>query len=631
MTYTTSIKWLKKVSSGDSHESMNRKQRRAAKKQTAPAMHGASQSNQKQQILAEAVRHHQAGQLNEAERLYRQILALDSRHADSLHLLGVIAYQVGRYDSAIELITRAIAIDPAAAAYHSNLGNALKEQGKLSEAVAHYRQAIALKSDYPEAHNNLGNALLEQGRLEEAIASCRTAIALKPDYADAHNNLGIALREIGRFSEAVASSRTAVALRPDYPNAHNNLGNALQQLGRLDEAIVCYRKALDFRPGFADAYNNIANALIALGRLSEARDHLKRAIELSRASPAFYWNLGMTKRFTADDPDLAEMQQMAGDIAALGTNDKIHLHFALGKALADIGQHEQSFFHLLRANTLKRQQIDYDEGPTLALFERIRNVFTPELMRAKSGLGHPSTVPIFIVGMPRSGTTLVEQILASHHQVFGAGELSEFENALARVDEGSTVPFPERVRSLSGGDLRQLGMNYLDAIAALAPGKARIVDKMPPNFRFAGLIHLALPNARIIHIRRDPRDNCVSCFATLFATGPLYSYDLSELGRYYRAYQALMQHWREVLPPAAMLEVRYEALVDDFEPNARRIVAHCELDWDDACLAFHQTQRPVQTASATQVRQPIYRTSVGRWEKLGSQLAPLLQALGQAA
>jgi hypothetical protein len=243
-------------------------------------------------------------------------------------------------------------------------------------------------------------------------------------------------------------------------------------------------------------------------------------------------------------------------------------------------------------------------------------------MRERAGQGDPSPVPVFILGMPRSGTTLVEQMLASHPQVHGAGELSDFTAAVAGLDGPDGVP-----ADIGGAELRRIGARYVARVRPLAPGALRITDKMPANFRFAGLIHLALPNARIIHLRRDPVDTCLSCFSILFGGDQPHTYDLGELGRYYRAYQRLMEHWRAVLPLGVMLEVQYEALVGDFEPQARRIVAHCGLEWDDACLDFYKTQRPVHTASAVQVRRPVYQTSVGRWRPPEDLLRPLLDAL----
>jgi hypothetical protein len=305
------------------------------------------------------------------------------------------------------------------------------------------------------------------------------------------------------------------------------------------------------------------------------------------------------------------------------------LHFALGKAFADREQYEPSFRHFLEGNALKRRQTAYDEAATLRFFERIQAVFARELMREKRGGGDHSPAPVFVLGMPRSGTTLVEQILASHSKVFGAGELEEFGKAVASSVQANcaSVTFPEIVPAMSAEQLRQLGGCYLDAIGAAARPAERIVDKLPLNFAFVGLIHLALPNARIIWARRDPIDTCVSCFSTLFGGDQPHTYELGELGRYHRAYEALMEHWRRVLPEGVLLEVQYEDVVEDLEGQARRMVKHCGLEWEEACLTFHETQRPVRTASVAQVRQPIYRSSVGRWRPYKHQLQPLLQAL----
>jgi Sulfotransferase family len=307
----------------------------------------------------------------------------------------------------------------------------------------------------------------------------------------------------------------------------------------------------------------------------------------------------------------------------------MELHFALGGAYEGLAQHDRAMDHWLRGNALKRRLIGYDEAAALGTFERIAAAFTPELMRRNAGGGDPSPLPIFIVGMPRSGTTLVEQVLASHPQVFGGGERRDLTSAMADVFGRDTeaAHFAERLAALTSEDFRRIGAAYLARVTPLAPAAQRITDKMPANFRFVGIIHLALPNARIIHIRRDPVDTCLSCFSKLFGGKQPYSYDLAELGRYYRAYERLMAHWREALPADAMLEVQYEELVSAFAPQARRIVAHCGLEWDEACLAFHRTERPVRTASAAQVRQPIYQNAVGRGRAYGSMLAPLLEAL----
>jgi hypothetical protein len=313
----------------------------------------------------------------------------------------------------------------------------------------------------------------------------------------------------------------------------------------------------------------------------------------------------------------------------LSPTERMQLDFALGKAYADLKEHGRSFEHLIQANAGKRAQIAYDEAATLGLFERIEQTFTPALVGRKARDGDPSRLPIFVIGMPRSGTTLVEQILASHPQVHGAGELKAMNDIADTVPGVGTVriPYPEFVPALDAAAMRAVGARYVAALKRLAGGARRVTDKMPSNFFFAGLIHLALPNAPIIHTVRDPVDTCVSCFSKLFTAEQNHTYDLAELGRYHRRYQRLMAHWHRVLPAGRILDVRYEDVVADLEGAARRIIAHCGLDWDARCLDFHRTERPVRTASATQVRQPIYTSAVGRARVYEPYLRPLLAEL----
>jgi tetratricopeptide (TPR) repeat protein len=615
-------------------------------------------------IFNEALAFHQAGQFAEAERRYRQILARDPKHIDSLHLLGVIFYEAGRHAEALDLIGKAIAMNDRVANFHCNMGLVLFALGRREAALTNYTRAIALEPRHVLSYNNLGNALSELGRPQEAEASLRRAIALKPDYAEAYYNLGNVLLAQGKLDEAVAIYRRALALAPNVANGYNNLGNVLEQQGKLDEAaaqlrralelepehasalynlgnilktktdyagaIELYRKSLARRPQFADGWNNLGAALAEQGDLDAARDAYQRAVEVDPTRAAYHRNLASSKRFEPGDPQLALMEGLAQNLASVPERERVDLQFALGKAYADLKQHDRSFQHLLTGNALKRAQIAYDEGEALGYMERIRAVFSPELLRAKAGCGDSARVPVFIVGMPRSGTTLIEQIIASHPKAVGAGELFDLDNIVQSLAcSNGSLRFPEIVATMSGEELRQIGARYVVATTAHAPTAERIADKMPWNFHFTGLIRLALPNARIIHARRDPVDTCLSCFSILFdGDGNRYTYDLGELGRFYRAYNSLIAYWRSVLPPGVMIEVHYEDVVDDLEGQARQIIAHCGLEWDEACLAFHKTRRPVRTSSVAQVRQPIYQSSVGRWRPYRDHLRPLLDALG---
>jgi tetratricopeptide (TPR) repeat protein len=565
----------------------------------------------------------------EALASYDKALAIRPDYVEALHDRGVVLRELKRHEEALASYDKALAIKPDHADALNNRGIVLQGLKRHEEALASYDKALAIRPDYVEALNNRGFVLRELKRHEEALASYDKALAIKPDYADVLNNRGIVLQGLKRHEEALASYDKALALRPDHADALNNRGVVLQGLKRHEEALASYDKVLAIKPDYADALNNRGIVLTELGHFNEARVFVEEAIKLAPRNAKYYFSLIQLKQFSANDPHLAAMEELARDMASLSEEDQIRLHFAMSKALAGLEQHERSFHHLLQGNALNRQQITYDETETLRHFARIEAVFTAKLMHDKQGLGDPSLLPVFIVGMPRSGTTLIEQILASHPKVFGAGELANFGKGLESVNNVNGVPmlFPEMVPAMFAEQLRQLGATYLKSIRTMAPEAERITDKMPVNFMYAGLIHLALPNARIIHAQRDPVDTALSCFSILFTEGQPYSYDLGELGRYYRAYQALMEHWRKVVPAGVMLEVQYEDVVDDLEGQARRIVAHCGLEWDDACVAFHKTQRIVQTASTVQVRQPIYQSSVGRWHPYKDQLRPLLEAL----
>jgi tetratricopeptide (TPR) repeat protein len=620
------------------------------------------------QKFEEALSLHRLGDLREAERLYQAILASDCGHFGSLVHLGLICLQDGRFDEAEALFREALDCNPNSADAHANLANARLALGRLEDAVAGYERALAFDPDHAEANFGLASAFHALRRHEDAIAYYEKSVAIDPDYAEANYGTATALQALNRHDQAIAFYEKALAVDPDYAEANygiatalqalsrqdqaivfyekalavdpghveanNGLGTALRALDRHDEAIPFYERALAIRPGYGAAHNNLGVTLQEIGRLDEARLAFERAVGLEPRRPGFYYSLFDTKKITAGDRHLAALDALAQDAASLPGDDRIQLHFALGKAFANVGEHQRSFDHFLEGNALKRQQVEHDEAAAMRMFERIRAVFGAELMRSKVGQGNPSSLPIFILGMPRSGSSLIEQILASHPKVLGGGERLDLTDALNSFREAASIalPFPELFIVATGEELRRLGAGYLDRLKTAASGKAdlwqRITDKMPANFRLAGLIHLALPNARIIHTCRDPVDTCLSCFSTPFGADQPFAYDLGELGRYYRAYSSLMAHWRRVLPQGVMLDVQYEDLVADFEPQARRIVAHCGLEWHDGCLAYDKTARPVKTASSAQVRQPIYRSSVGRWRPDANLLNPLLDGLG---
>jgi tetratricopeptide (TPR) repeat protein len=606
---------------------------------------------------------HSDGKLCEADRLYQFILAERPTHYGSLFRLGLLRARANQMDDAVHLFSRAVAAKPNSADALGWLGIALAALDRRDEALAYYQKALSINPEHAVVHNALGIALRKCGRIEQAIIHFERAVAIKPDFAYAQFTLASILEDLGRLSEAMMHYEKVLAVQPRNYAAQNNLANVLQKLGRFDEAIILYKRALAINPELADAYCNLGNAFLAvdriedsivqsgtalrldpskvaahnnlgaafqfLGRIEDAGRAYEKALHFAPREAAIHLNLAYLRRFTADDRRLAALEKLAEDIAALDAKNQISLHFALGKAFNDLGQHERSFRHLREGNALKRAQLTYDEREMLMLFERIQTTLTPELMLEKSGGGHHSNLPVFVVGMPRSGTTLVEQILASHSKVYGAGEIETLYHAIMKFRSRNDIAaeFPDMVPALSPEALRDIGSDYIASTKSAAPNVERIVNKLPLNFKYIGFIHLALPNARIFHVCRDPLDTCFSCFSLLFTGDQPFTYELGELGRYYRGYATLMEHWRSVLPPGVMTDIRYEDLIADLEGQARAIVDHCGLEWEDACLAFYKTQRQVKTSSSVQVREPVYRTSVGRGRHYENFLQPLIEAL----
>jgi tetratricopeptide (TPR) repeat protein len=597
----------------------------------------------------------------------RRALALDPNMPQALNNVGIVHYERGEFDDAAVHYRRAISLMPNYAEAHSNLGNALRAHKKYEEALLAYQQARQLRPDYAEAINNMGTALRDMGREAEAEAAYRQALAIKPDDPSVLNNLALALKDGERFDEASAvlerslsldpnnvktltylallrldqkrsadaemAAQRALTLARDDPEAINTMGLVRYEQQNLDDALGCFRRAIALKPDFADAHNNIGNLLKERGQLVAACEAYERAIALEPGEVAYYVNFVDAKNFAAGDPHLVAMEAIARTRHNLTDTAQYQLNFSLAKAYDDIGRYDDAFGCMLQANKVKRKRIAYDEAGTLGSLERLRAAFDQGLFEPNRGGGCHSSLPVFVIGMPRSGTTLIEQILASHPAIHGAGELSDFDQLAKQMRDMGGKPFrlPEDAQVLRPGDLLKLGESYVAGLQRLAPGAERVTDKMPANFLYAGLIHLALPRARIIHVLREPRDTCLSCYSKLFTEEQNFTYDLGELGRYYRKYAELMEHWRAVLPEGRMLEIRYEDVIADLEGMARRLVDHCGLDWDPRCIAFHEARRPVRTASAAQVRRPIYRTSLGRWRAYEPHLAPLLAELDDLA
>ena len=475
---------------------------------------------------------------------------------------------------------------------------------------------------------DLAQCLLASDNPGDAIVEATAALDRDPSLLQAWLVRATAFRNLGQLDAAIASYRRAIELRPGIASVSNNLGNALYDNGDLDSAIACYRRAIELRPAFAEAYNNLGNALQDYGAVGAAYTAFETAVTLAPQKAVFHRMLINTGRVAPASPHLKRLETLAADLPALPESERLEVHFALGMAYSDFGQPDRAFPHLLEGNRLKRQHVKYDEAAHLTLVDRIKDAFTAEMLDDEHTPRPDRGLPIFVVGMPRSGTTLVEQILASHPSVHGAGELMDLPRLVVAMErELDGGAFPEFATVLRSEELRRAGAVYMAGVRALAPSATHIVDKLPENFLRIGLIRMLLPGARIVHVARDPIDTCLSCFSKLFTGNLAYTYNLSELGHYYRAYLDLMDYWRDVLPPGAMLDVRYEDVVTDLEQQARRLLAYCDIPWDDRCLKFNRTRRIVRTASSAQVRRPLFRSSVGRWQRYRELARPLVDAL----
>ena len=608
--------------------------------------------------LTAALEHHRAGKLDRAEALYRKFLRKAPGNPDALHLLGVIAAARGDPDQAIELIGKAVAAVPNFAQGHSNLGNALRAAGRFADACASYRRAITLRPDFAAAHSNLGLALCEQGHFVAAVASCQRAIGLDPRGAEVHTNLGNVLRRMGRLEEAETSLRQAARLNPGSSDlqinlaelllelrrfeaaadcygraieidshlvsAHRGLATSLRSAGEIEPAIAHYREALALSPGEAPLWNDLGRCFLALGRFDEAVSAFRRALAIDPDLADAYLNLANCGLLPADDPEMARIAALTAR-TDLPIEERAAASFAIAKSLDDADRYDEAFAAYDSANRLYRAARAaagdrFDAADLARKIDRLIADFTPAFFAAAGGWGNPSDLPVFIVGLPRSGTSLVEQIAASHSRVFGAGELRNIGEASATLGPVDT-PWTQATA-------RRAADAHLERLSGLSGGADRVIDKLPDNIFMLGVIATLYPAARIIFCRRDPRDIGVSCFFQKFSAGLLtFSYDLADCGRRIRETERLGAHWRRVLP-LRWLDIQYESLVADLEGESRRLIEYLGLAWEPACLDFHRTMRTVQTASSWQVRQPLYHRSVGRWRHYERHLGPLLQELG---
>jgi len=609
-------------------------------------------------LFRKGLQHYKEGHLQQAQDVCQRLLQ-KRQHPDALLILGMIAHQQRKFDVAVERYQQFLGIKPNHAQTHYNLGLVLEELGRTERAIGHYLKSISNAADNAVVHSHLAEAYTRLQRWAEAIKAYQQVLAIQaedvvtiiklgnvflaaqlwtqaiplyeqaltllPDNALVHKNLGSSLHKVGQWHKAIECFEQALSLHPDYIDARIELALVLRQLGRAEEALVQLEQAIDLKPDDADAHISLADTLRDLGQAELAIERLEQFLSAKPSCGALYHHISMIKPKQTLIPVVEKLIRDPG----LPNRDAIYCHFALGNLFKGSKSFDQAFSHFLKANTLHRETISYDPKENTLLIDRFIKVYSKRFFQAKHGWGSASQLPVFILGMHRSGTTLVEQILSSHPQVHGAGELG----AIHAVEVSIALqlkyanPYPECMSIFDRTMAEEYSARYLQELALHCTTAKRITDKLPGNFLEIGLIKTLFPDARIIHCQRNPLDTCISLFFHYFQNHK-HSFELTELGQYYLDYQRIMAHWQNLFP-GEILNVQYEELVMDQERVSKQLIDYLGLEWDEKCLDFHTNERTVMTPSNIQVRQPIYKNSMNRWKPYEKHLQPLIEVLQQ--
>jgi len=580
---------------------------------------------------------HEQKEYEVAIERYQQLLGIVPDHAQTHFYLGIVLEELGRTERAIEHYKKSIALtakEPQAgagkpdsfdAAAHGHLADACSKLQRWEEAIKAYQQVLAIRADDVGAMIKLGHAFTGAKLIPESILMYEQALTLLPENALVHRHLGASLLLMGQVNKAVECFDQALSLRPDYFAVRIELALALRQLGRAEEALVPLEEAIGLKPNDEEAHINLALTHKQLGQTELAMERLEQLLTINPSCGQAYYHISMIK----PGQELIPVVEKLVSDPKLPNGDAIYSHFALGNFFDSGKSLDQAFEHFLRANSLHRETLTYDAKENIQYVDSLIKVYSKGFFQGKRPFGSDSQLPVFIVGVPRSGTTLVEQILSSHALVHGAGETRAFPGVIYSIAQQLKYarPDPECMSFIDKKIIEESSARYLQELTLHCPTAARITDKEPGNFFRIGLIKTLFPDARIIHCQRNPLDNCISVFFHYF-TAFQSSFELTELGQFYRDYQRLMTHW-ENLFPGEIFTVRYEELVVDQERVSKRLIDYLGLEWDEKCLDFHNNERNVMTPSNIQVRQPMYKNSINRWKRYEKYLKPLIEVLQQ--
>ena len=584
--------------------------------------------NDPRPLISKAVQHQKNGEYAQAERIYTEILKASPDNADVNNLMGLLAHQTGRHELAERHMQRALQLSPRRAEFHYNYGAMSRELGRPDQAAREFQVAVELAPQMADAWQGLAFAFLDMKLEMYAVACLQQLLQLQPRRADLWQTLGECLESIGMMPEAAAAMQHARQLAPDDPRTELGIVRIAVESGDDAAAHAGFERLPAAISDTPEARYQKGVWLANKGDFDAARAELDRALELSPdfSQAALYYSY--ITELSLDHPLVSRLMRAAQRHEWDDNGEGANVNFALGYVLDQHKQYDAAFAHYAEANRLRRVGARYSTAShrehQASMLQNLGSAFQA---RAQT-FGNPSQKPLFIVGLPRSGTSLLEQVLSGHPEIYGGGEMvflhAELRRRLGPAGYGDLA---RSLASLGDAALADLAATVLAHMERLAPGKARITDKMPSNLTILGLIHGLFPAAHIIYCQRDPLDTCVSCFTTSFKSGHKFSNDLTELGEYYRISEAAMQRWEEIFTPGSVCRVRYEDLVTDLEGETRRLLAFCGLEWHPGCLDFRSNARAVKTASVYQVRQPIYGSAIGRWRRYESHLAPLQQAL----
>lgn len=576
---------------------------------------------------AEGMRHHAAGRLADAESCYRAVKRRDSAFADAQRLRGLLAYQRGELDTAIALLQRAVKQRPSDAVFQHTLAETLRAAGRRVAALAPYRRAAELDPARLDNHLDWASALVEAGYSERALAVYAALAEREPAPPIARQRMATLRYERG---ELVMARDLLSAWQDEQPtdfDARLLLAEAWTMIGDTMRALDCCRAMSPDHDDKALLHGQLGSLLQARGEFNAAQTSLERALAIDPQQGWIHAALMSNRRYRPSAERRESMQRLI-DAPDTDESSRVHLHFALGQWHDRQAEPAEAFAHFDRGNRMHAAREPFNAAEFDDRIQRIIDYFDADRFERQAGAGLTSDKPLFVVGMPRSGTSLVEQILASHPAVHGAGEMEDLRRMVTELPAAASKwrPFPECLESISDAQTAEFARRYLASLDARAPDAARVVDKMPFNLLWLGWVARMFPNARVIFCRREPLDNCLSCYFQAFNSGLRYTYDPTHLGRVYRHHERLMAHWAECLP-LSMLTVDYESVVSEPEDTIRRLIDFAGLPWDPGCLDFHRTDRSVRTASLWQVRQPLYRTSVARWQAYEPWLGELRDSL----